>query len=190
MANLYLIQAIEAITGLFEGRLITDPNGPNSRLRVDVGQTGFFAGREFRTFREFPTATTATFVIRAVVPINIILFGLLFDIDEGNVRIETVVGGTPGGTFSEALPIFSTNTTSDKPQPPYVAASVLTAGGTHTGGTVLDVLRVKTDMNTNRASTVGTSTSDERGIGAGTYYFRLTLTGAIGVLRARWEERP
>lgn len=31
--------------------LMTDGNGPNARLRVDVGQTGFFAGREFRTFR-------------------------------------------------------------------------------------------------------------------------------------------
>lgn len=34
--------------------LMTDGgDGQNRRLRVDDGQTGFFAGREFRMYREF-----------------------------------------------------------------------------------------------------------------------------------------
>lgn len=60
----------------------------NPRLRVDVGQTGFFEGREFRTFLEF----SASQVIRVVVPINVILFNLSVSLTEGEVRVETVSG--------------------------------------------------------------------------------------------------
>lgn len=171
--------------------MVTDGGiGPNSRVRVDVAQTGFFAGREFRTFKEWDVAATETYVIKAVVPINIILFELGVNLEQGSVRIETLVGGTEGGTFAEELPIFPTNTMTEKPQPPYENQVLLTAGGTLTGGTLLDPLRAKTDGNTNRSSSVGTDSGAERGVGANTYYFRVTLTNAIGVFKARWEERP
>lgn len=173
------------------GDLLTDGGfGPNRRLRVDVAQTGFFAGREFRTFKEWTVATTATYVIKAVVPVNIILFNLSISLDEGSARIETLAGGTEGGVFGETLPIFGRNTMSDRPAPFYAPVVVLTAGGTLTGGTLLDPLRAKTDANTNQAFSVGASNGDERGVGLGTYYFRVTLTGAIGVFKAWWEERP
>lgn len=161
--------------------LLTDGGtGPNSRIQVDVGQTGFFAGREFRTFKEWEIATTATYVVKAVVPLNIILFDLGVQLDEGSIRVETLLGGVEGDTFSEVLPIFPTNTMSEKPQPPYVGQVLLTGGGTITGGTLLDVVRSHTSGNTNFASSVG----------ANTYYFRITLAGAIGLFKARWEERP
>lgn len=166
--------------------LLTDKgSGPNRRLRVDVGQTGFFAGREFRTFFEF----SADQVIKAVVPVDIILFGLEVILTAGLLRIETVVGGTEGGSFSNTLPIFPRNTMSERPQPFYTPQVVLTSGGTHTGGTVIDVLLNKTADVTNFSSSVGAENSDERGIGAGTYYLRLTGTAAIGIIKARWEER-
>lgn len=64
----------------------------------------------------------------------------------------------------------------------------------HTGGTELDVLRVKTAGNSQQGSSVGTTGSDERGVGANTYYFRLlnlSATDAVtGVMHVRWEERP
>lgn len=177
-------------TAIFPLDLMTDGgDGPNRRLRIDQAQTGFFAGREFRTFKEWTTATTATYVIKAVVPIDIILFELGVAIEEGSVRIETLIGGVEGGTFSETLPIFSTNTMTEKPQPPYVGQVVLTAGGTLTGGTLLDPLRAKTSGVSNFASNVGATTGAERGVGPATYYFRITLTGAIGVFKARYEER-
>lgn len=170
--------------------LMTDGgNGPNRRIRVDVAQTGFFAGREFRTFKEWATATTSSYVIKVVTPVDVILFELGVQLDEGAVRIETMIGGTEGGVFGEVLPVFSTNNMSEKPQPPYVHQVILTAGGTHTGGTMLDVFRAKTSGNSNFASSVGSNAGAERGVGANTYYFRLTLTGAIGVLKTRWEER-
>lgn len=170
--------------------LMTDNNGPNARLRVDVGQTGFFAGREFRTFRRLSIGAGSTLVVRAVVPVNVILFGLRIELVDGWVDLETRTGGTAGGTWSETLPIFRRNNMSTAP----VVASqvVLTAGGTHTGGTVLDVLASRASGATAQAASVGNGLSDERGIAAGTYYFALNNPGsgtATGVFRAHWEER-
>lgn len=169
-------------------------NGPNRRLRVDVGQTGFFAGREFRTFTEINIAASTTFVVKAEVPINVILFGLKVVIESGQLRLATVAGGTAGGTFSGTLPIFARNNMTERPEPFYTSQVVLTSGGTHTGGTEIDVFRLKVNANTNQASTVGAESGDERGVAAATYYFRLQNLSAtdavVGVFSARWEERP
>lgn len=186
-----ILETITPFTGIDLPRdLYTSNNEGFRRLRVDLAQTSFFEGREFRTFKEWTTATTATYVIRAVVPIDIVLFSLQLALEAGTARVETVVGGTTGGTFSETLPIFPGNTMSTRPTPFYTNQVVLTAGGTLTGGTVLDVLRVKTADNSNFAASVGAAPTDERGVAANTYYFRITLSGAIGIFKARWEERP
>lgn len=160
--------------------------GPSRRLRVDVGQTGFFAGREFRTFKEF----TGAMVLKAVVPIDVILTSLDVVILEGETRLETVFGGTEGGTYT-ALPIFGRNNMNSRPTPYYEPVVTLSSGGTHEGGTVLDVLLNRTVANENFAGSVGVSVGDERGILPGTYYFRLTVTGTTrGLIKASWEERP
>lgn len=181
-------------------KLMTDNGGegPNARLRVDVAQTGFFAGREVRTFKEFAAATTATYVIKIVVPVNTILFEFQVQEEAGTVRIETLTPGsgiTEGGTFSETLPSIVTNNMTEKPQPPYVPVVSLTAGGTLTGTgtpgvTLLDVSRIKAAANSNFASTVGSEGGAERGVPPATFYWRFTFTDFIGVIKARWEERP
>lgn len=169
-------------------------NGISPRLRVDVGQTGFFAGREFRTFKELSIAASSEYVIKAVVPFNIILFGLTVVVESGQLRMTTLAGGTSGGTFSETLPVLGRNNMTERPMPFYSPQVVLTAGGTITGGTILDVVRLKADQNSNRASSVGSEPGDERGILPGTYHFRLENLNSTdpiaGVLSARWEERP
>lgn len=164
--------------------------GTNPRIRVDVGEPSFFDGRQFRTFKELNIPLSTEYVIKAVVPGNVILYGLGLSMVSGEVKLSTLVGGTEGGTFSETLPIFPRNTMSERPTPFYTPTVVLTAGGTHTGGTQLDLLWVKTADNSNFAPSVGDNPGDERGVGAGTYYFRLLANiAATGVFRARWEER-
>jgi len=179
--------------------LMTDGGmGPNRRLRVDVAQTGFFAGREFRTFREWDTATNGTFVVKLTVPLNTILFEFHVQGESGTLRVETLrpgAGIVEGGAFAETLPIISTNTMTDKPQPPYVPQVVLAAGGTLTGVgvpgvTLLDVSRLKAATNSNFASTVGGEGGAERGVSPATFYWRFTLSDFVGVIKARWEERP
>lgn len=177
-----------------EPRLITDQQGPNQRLRVDVGQTHFFKGEHFRTFRELNLAPSASITIKAVVPLNIILFLLKVELTAGSIKVETLVGGTPAGTFSENLPRFPCNTMSEVPSPAPTPQVVLTAGGTLGGSPILlDVLLCQAAGQGNQSASVGANTEDERGVGANTYHFRITASGnenAIGVFRARWEERP
>lgn len=165
-----------------------------ARVKVDVAQTGFFSGREFRTFKEFTVTNGTAYVIKVVTTGNVILHGVNVMLDDGAMRMSTMVGGTEGGTFSETLPIFNRNNMAVGSDREAVIASTisLTAGGTHTGGTTLDVLRVKTSGGGGNATTVGASVSDERGIAVGTYYFVLQNLGSgsvVGVLSIRWEER-
>ena len=168
-------------------------DGPNRRLRVDVGQTGFFAGREARTFREFSIAAGQTLVLKIVVPTDAILAEQSIELDSGSIRITNTTGGTPGGTFSETLPVINKNNMSERPLPLYVPQIVFTAGGTHTGGFVFDIHRVVAATATAQQSTVGNVVGDERGVAAGTYYVRYENFGtgtATGTLWFIWEERP
>lgn len=160
---------------------------------LEIDDVGFWAGRQFRTFKELNIAAGAEYVIKAVVPINIILQDIEVALDDGWVRVGTYVTGSEGGAFAETLPRFSTNNQSDKPQPPYVPQVLLTAGGTHTGGVELDVLRIRVAAATGAASSVDGAQGSRRGVAANTYYFRILSlsTGvSVGVFRAIWEERP
>lgn len=165
-----------------------------SRVKVDAAQTGFFRGREYRSFKELSIVTGATYVIKVVVPINTILQGLEIDADDGYLRMATVVGGVEGGVFSETLPIFNRNNMTVGPDREALVLPqlVVTAGGTHTGGTELDVFRIRTANASGGVSSVGKSAGDERGVAPNTYYFRFTNLGnttILGTFHVRWEER-
>lgn len=171
--------------------LLTDGgDGPNRRLRVDVGQTGFFAGREFRTWKELNLTQGQVYVVKAVVPVDLILFSNVLQLATGEVKMFTSFGGTEGGTFSESLPVLPRNTMSERPSPFYTPLVTLTAGGTLTDETNIDLVWVKTADNSNFSGNVGGSLGEERGVGANTYHFKLTaIAAATGVWSAWWEER-
>lgn len=172
-------------------KLLTDGDGPYARMRVDVGQTGFFAGREFRTFYEFSIASGATQVIKVIAPVNTIVQTFGAELDLAELRVELVVGGAEAGTFDTALPVFAANgmsTTSG-----YTHQVTMSTGGTHTGGTVYDLLKLYSGANANKAVAATATESLPQGFPAGTYYIRLQNTDgatATGIFRARWEERP
>lgn len=168
------------------------------RLRVDVAQTGFFEGREFRTFKELSIASGATLVMRITVPVNTILQNVRLSLDAGSVKLRTVVGGTPTGTFSEALPIIPKNTMTGgvfpaPPLPLYTAQNTVGSGATaFTGGVDIDVIRIVVANASGQAQSVGASVDDSRGVGPGTYYWIFNNFGsgtATGVFSSFWEER-
>lgn len=184
----YCLDALGRAALITDPRLLTGTTNP--RLRVDVAETSFFEGREFRTFKEWNVATTATWVAKVVAPINVILQELGVSCDAGSARLLTMVGGAEGGSFTEVLPRFATNNMSDKSQPVYAPQMTLAAGGTHTGGgTLLDVLRVKTSGNSNFSGSVGAGAAS-RGVAPATYYLIFQLDSFTGTFKARWEERP
>lgn len=178
----------------------TDKFSGFERQLVEVGNTSFNEGREFRIFKELNIAASSTYVMRLGVPIDVVLFGLAVEIEAGWLRLAAVAGGSEGGSYSEVVPIFAANGMTGGVNRRLYSGSVyatqcsVTAGGTHSGGTEVEVIRIKTSNNTQQAFTVGGHGQDERGIAPNTYYLvlqNLSGTDAItGVLRLRWEERP
>jgi hypothetical protein len=172
-------------------KLMTNDNDEYARLRVDVGQTGFFAGREARTFYEFSIASGASQVIKVVSATDTVLQSFGVETFLAEIKTELVTGGTEGGTFDTALPIFKTNTMSTSSD--YTPQVTMNRGGTHTGGTVVDLLISISGANRNKSVSAGASEDLPQGFAAGTFYIRLTNTDgatASGIFRARWEERP
>lgn len=172
-------------------KLLTNNDGVYSRLRVDVGQTGFFSGHEFRTFYEFSIPTGQTQVIKVVAPINTIMQTFGADLTLAELRIELRTGGTEGGTFATPLPIIpANNMTTVSGYTPQITMAV---GGTHTGGTVYDLLVLYSGANENKATAATATEASPQGFAAGTFYITLQNTDgntANGIFRARWEERP
>lgn len=173
------------------------------RIKVDVAQTSFFEGREFRTFKELNIPTGGTLVLKVVSPVNTVVFGFGFDLDAGWLRCALKTGGTEGGVFNGPLPIIPVNTMSPgedhrndygvNGNEVYAPVVTIQSGGTHTGGTEHEVIRAKVGGNSQSASSTGVSPTDETGMPAATYYVVMTNLGneaITGVFRARWEERP
>ena len=172
-------------------KLMTDGDGIYSRLRVDTGQTGFFAGREFRALYEFSIASGATQVIKVVTTVDTIVQTFAAEIELAQLRVELRYGGTEGGTFNTAVPIFKTNTMTTASN--YTGQMTMNVGGTHTGGTLVDVIVLNSGNNENKALQSTATENLPLGFPAGTYYIKLINTDgatATGVFRARWEERP
>lgn len=171
--------------------------GQNRRLRVDPGQTGFFAGKFFRTYVEsvIPVAGPS-FQFRFTSPIDFILWSQVLELTQGALELRVYTGATSSGSWT-ARPIIGVNRMAERPQPPYASQATFETGGNFTGGTEVDLLKVRAAAANNGAQNVGTEAS-ERGLPAGVYHGRFqTLTGGVPVNDAAqllysllWEERP
>lgn len=177
--------------------LLTDKAGPSQRLRVDPGQTGFFAGRMFRTYLELliPVAGPAV-CARFTSPIDFILWSQVLTLSQGALRCEVFAGAvTPSGVWTPG-PVIGVNRMVERPQPYYAPQVTVESGGQFTGGTPVDLLMLRTASQNGQSSNVGEGQT-ERGLPPGTYYVRFsTLTGGLavndaaqGTYAVEWEER-
>lgn len=180
-------------------RLMTDRNGQSSRLRVDPGQTGFFAGRMFRSFltQVIPVAGPSV-QFRFVSPVDFILWSQVLTLTQGALRLEIFVSATDSGGWVTELPIIGVNRMAERPTPFYTPLVTIQTGGDFTGGTLVDTMIINAGSNQgNQSSQNAGGETTERGLAAGTYFGRLsTLTGGIAPLDAAqflytlsWEER-
>ena len=170
-------------------RYMTDSNGNYARLRVDVGQTGFFAGREFMTFYEFSIPQGGTRTMKAVAGVDVYLQAFSADCWSGTLRVELYAGGTDTAPFTIALPSLRTNGTASI-DASYSSHVTMAATGSHTGGTLVDVMQLNSG---NKGNSVEGGSSDPIGFPIGTYYIKLINLAnqdTTGVFKARWEERP
>lgn len=163
------------------------------RLRVDIGQTAFFEGREFRSFRDLSIPSNSVYTAKITVPVNTILFSLNLTVDSGTLQLDTIAGTVTEVTpFTEQFPIIGKNLMSTIRQPPYIRQNNIMGGGSITGGTIIDTTRLVAATATSQQSTVGGQIADERGIAPGTYYWRFRNLGnstVTGTFHCFWEER-
>lgn len=171
--------------------LLTDNQGRGNerRLRVEVGQTGFWTGRHFGSVFELDMANGEIVVTKLVSTVDFLLHFLTIDLIEGEIRAEVVFGGTEGGTFDTDVDIGARNAMSFTPS--YTRNVNITTGGTLTGGTVVDLFLNKVSNASGHSSLTPSAGADYIGVAAGTSYLRVTATGAVrGILKSEWEEIP
>lgn len=169
--------------------LLTSNKIGTRRIKYDAGKTSFYEGREFRVFKEFDIAPGTTETIKVVSTVDSIVEAFGASLILGALRIELVVGGTDGNDFTENLPIFQTNRTSATPD--RTPGVTMQNGGTHTGGTISDILLLVAGSPARQAREISATEERPLGFAPGTFYIRLESTGnanARGVFRARWEE--
>jgi len=171
--------------------LYTGPKELYRRIKVDPGQTSFHDGREFRAFVEFSIPANSSLFLQAIVTVDTILYGVTVEVDQGGLRMNTLAGGTVTTPFVTDIPVIRKNTMSIVSQPVYPTTISLKRGGVVTGGTVIDTLRVVAAGSNAQRTTVGSGAFDQRGIGAGTYYWHLqniSNATALGVFSTFWAE--
>lgn len=183
--------------------LLTDGgDGAHRRLRVDVGQTGFWAGHEFRISHEFTlTATPIWFKVSS--PVDFILQAQNIACDQGGVRMTAFrsTQGTPSGVFNGNIAIWKNNGVAGTPE--YLNQLTINSGGLFVpngGQTPTETIRVMSNpgapgITGGVQNTVSGSAHGERGLPAGDYYLKFErITGvtvdALGVYTLIWEERP
>lgn len=185
-------------SSLYPKVLLTDKAGVSQRLRVDPGQTGFFAGRMFRTYTEqvIPVAGPSV-QFRFTSPVDFILWSQVLTLTQGAVRLTIVTGATPSGVWT-SLPVIGVNRMAERPQPYYTSVCTVDTGGNFSGGTEVDrmIVRASSNVGNQGSQNVGGEVS-ERGLPAGVYFGRIeTLTGGVAPVDAAqllyslsWEER-
>lgn len=124
---------------------------------------------------------------------DIIIRGFGLELIAGDLKAEIFSGATPVGSFSETVTIFPKNISSNLPTPIYKTQAVMTTGGTISGGTVIDVLIVKTGNATGQVTSIGGKIEDQYGAPAGTGYCKISNPGnsdATAIFKMWWEELP
>jgi hypothetical protein len=170
---------------------ITTPlNIDNRRIKVDVGQTGFFDRREFRISQELNISSGSSLVYKFSSPVNFILWEQALECDANLLKFEAVVGGTPSGSFTTPIAIWGKNRMTEQPE--YIGQVSINTGGSVTGGQVAEVLRIQASGATAQRVSAGSTAGSERGLPPGDYYLRLSAIGGnvSGTFALIWEERP
>jgi len=165
------------------------------RLAVDVSNTAFFEGKEYRVSLEYAVGGTPL-VLRFDAPGDFILQRQALSCDAGNIRFRAYrdVQGVESGTFGNIIPIYSVNLMAESPA--VMPQAGITSGGEFTpneGEPSVETIRLRTSGSTAQRITVTSAVGDERGLPAGVYYLVLArMDGsdtAAGVFDLSWEER-
>jgi hypothetical protein len=164
-------------------------HGLHGRMFVETGSVDPTENRQYFMFHEFSTTAGATEVIKVVIASDTVMNAFSIKVMSGKARVEITTGSTPGGTFSQTVPIFPVNGMSTAPA--RASTTVMTSGGTAVNGTVMDLFLVNTGDNVNQSSGITSGEDFAIGFPTGTYYIRVTNTDnatSAGLIKALWTE--
>ena len=167
----------------------TSDDPATARLKVDISQTGFFEGRQFRF--EYEVSTPIVFKFNA--PANFILQSQELLSHDGTATLAVYLAnqGVAAGTFDQVITPVNNNAMSDAPS--YTPVISIASGGTFTPSDndpnfSREYIKAVSATATAQRSTVGGNAVPERGLPAGEYY--LVFTGDDASYRLLYEERP
>lgn len=176
-------------------KLITDQDGPNARLVVEHGETGFYDGRQFRMYVEFNIPPASALWVRHTIGTNFELHDQRITLESGAVRWSAVAATTSSPGPWTAATFRRRNQMTSQPLPFYVSTSVVevsNALAAAVGGFEVDVMRVSAVGNGNTAASVQQN-AGLRGLAAGVYHahlFNPSNENAVGVYDWWWQENP
>lgn len=158
------------------------------RLRVDVGQTSFWEGRESRMVHPIDGAT----VIKVVSLVDFILQDQELVGYDGEIDMKAyrAADGVESGMFVVSPYFVANNQMSTTPA--YTSQITVYSGGSFTptnADNYRDRLKVVTANATAHRQNIGGSSVAERGLPAGTYYLVFS-GGGSGDYVLNVEERP
>lgn len=185
--------------------MITGDSADTGRIRVDVGQTGFFEGREFRLNQPItiPSTDTDGTIIKFVSPIDFTLQLQTFIVDQDSLLFEAYreEQGVDSGTWNTNQYKLPNNGMASAPDYTPVIQVFDNTGVGSTGAFTpnaneipKEIVRVVAANATAQRTSVGGSATKERGLPAGTYYLKFTNYLGAGQTEALYnliyEERP
>lgn len=178
-----------------------------SRIQVDVGQTGFFQGTEFRATRKLRIPVGQEIVFKNIVTVDLIIQRFQFSIANGNYEVH-VWGAdnvTENITFSTTVPFFPKNGSSEfslfdgaryASQMQIFTSGAVTAGSAITvtdPDLYVDYVEMKSSQATAQSASGISDPGTFRYAPAGTFYTQITNIGndaVRGIINNEWEERP
>lgn len=182
-----MAQIPRSVTNLL-GSLITSL-GVNSRVKVDVGQTGFFEGREFR----FEYEVSEPIIFKFSSPIDFILRSQSLFSHDGlsTLAVWRANQGADSGDFN--IPAFIKPNNAMSSAPTYARQITINSGGSfepadENPNLAGEYIKAVAATSTAQRNTVGGSGVSERGLAAGDYY--MIFTGTNASYRLVFEERP
>lgn len=182
--------------GLPRWAFTSDPDDPvgESRIKVDVRNTAFYRGREFRSFIEVATTASTPFYARFVCPVDFILTSQELILDSGAMRFEVFIGATPSGVWTTSPYTMGKNRMMSRKLPFYVQQASVELGGAFTGGTLVDLHVLRTSAQSVTTSSAGGQIDHERGLPANTFYFKFSQLEGVngsstGIYSNEWEEQ-
>lgn len=154
-------------------------------LLVQMQSMGFWKGRQYRVYQRIASVGAGSIEFRFSCARDFLLTGQTLYCDDGRIEVQIFTGATPSGVWT---PIATTNAKNRiGAAAAVVNLNIPEEGGTFADGTERELIMA--DSGSGQGIGLGNILLGDRGLPAGTYYFRATYPGVVSAFYSfEWEE--